>query len=201
MKHMTLKRMFDAFNLQVFAGEGSEGDGTDTGDDDDQDEPDESDEGEDERRFTQQDVDEAVKKRLSRERKKWQRQQEKGEGNPGGGDNAGEKEDPEKKAALEEKSVLEIKVACYEQDVAKDSVDDVAALAKSYMAADDSLDLEDAIEKVVKKYPQFKNVASQETDGTEVKGSWGQRQSGKGAKKVDGVEAAFLKKNPGLKID
>ena len=58
-----------------------------------------------------------------------------------------------RKEAEGKASRLEVKVACFEADVAKDAVDDVAALAHAYMEADDSLDLEDAIEKVVKKYP------------------------------------------------
>ena len=59
--------------------------------------------------------------------------------------------------------------------------------------------LEDAIEKVVKKYPHFKNHSGKPDDVDETKGkSWGERQRG-GSKKLTGVEAAFLKKNPGLK--
>lgn len=70
----------------------------------------------------------------------------------------------------------------------------------AYMEADDSLDLEDAIEKVVKKYPHFKKGGSSEESEDETRGkSWGERQRGKRTT-VSGVEAAFLKKNPGLKI-
>ena len=92
----------------------------------------------------------------------------------------------------------ETKVACYEAGVAKGAVDDVAALAHSYMQADDSLDLEDAIEKVVKKYPHFKGKPEREGKEEENK-AWGERQR-RGGSKISGVEAAFLKKNPGLKI-
>lgn len=92
-------------------------------------------------------------------------------------------------------SKLEVKVACYEADVAKDAVDDVAALARAYMDADDSLDLEDAIEKVVKKYPHFKKSGTTDPESEDPnKGkSWGERQKG-GGQKLSGVEAAFLKR-------
>ena len=117
------------------------------------------------------------------------------------------------KAQADKVSALEAKLLCYEHDVAKDCVSDVVALAKAYV--DEDTDFEEAIEKVIKKYPQFvkdsgktskkrdKDVDEddddEDEDETENK-SWGKRQTGKG-KKVDGVEAAFLKKNPGLKID
>ena len=199
------------FSLQIFAEE--ETDSEDTGEGDDQDEEEDSDEAgeEEEKKFSQKDVDEAVKKRLAREKRKWQRQQQKRKLEGGTDDGDPEKEKPgksdtekAKEAAESKASKLEMKVACYEAGVAKDSVDDVVALAHSYMTADEDLDLEDAIEKVVKKYPQFKKttLASGENDGEEeTKGkSWGQRQKGKGSKKLDGIEEAFLKKNPGLKV-
>lgn len=69
----------------------------------------------------------------------------------------------------------------------------------------EAMDIEDAIDEVLKKYPQFKAGLSKDEDDdnddeTEKKKSWGQRQRG-GSKKTSGVEAAFLKRNPGLKID
>ena len=83
----------------------------------------------------------------------------------------------------------------------KDAIDDVTALAHSYMAADEDLDLEDAIEKVVKKYPHFKKGAGSDVDAEDTNGkAWGERQKGT-RRKRSGVEEAFLKKNPGLKID
>ena len=89
----------------------------------------------------------------------------------------------------------------FEAGVDKDAIDDVTALAHAYMEADEDLDLEDAIEKVVKKYPHFKKGADSSDDADDTKGkSWGERQRGT-SKKRSGVEAAFLAKNPGLKID
>ncbi len=212
MKYMNAKKKYQSLNLQLFAGEEDGGDGGDAGDDDseegsDDDDPDDDDP--DEKKFSQKDVDAAVKKRLEREKRKWKRDQQKktsipdGRGKAGDDDKRPESEDEKARKAAEDKvSGLEMKVACYEAGVDKDAVDDVAALARSYMAADDDLDLEDAIEKVVKKYPQFKKVADPDVDNDD-KGkkekSWAQRQSGKGAKKLSGVEARFYELNPDLK--
>lgn len=211
MKYMNMKKKFWSMDLQLFAGDSSDGadgsdgeDGSEGEDDDPEADPEEDDT--EEKKFTQKDVDDAVKKRLAREKRKWQREQQKkasgggADGRKKAGDD-GESEDVKARKEAEGKaSRLEVKVACFEADVAKDAVDDVAALAHAYMEADDSLDLEDAIERVVKKYPHFKNKAGEsDEDVDESKGkSWGERQKG-GSKRMTGVEAAFLKKNPGLK--
>lgn len=201
MKYMNIKKKYQTLDLQLFAeGDGDNGaDGEDSGEGDDQDDDESDEDGEEEKKFSQKDVDDAIKKRIARERRKWQREQQKA---TGGKEEPGEdgKEDKEKQEAISKASKLEVKVACYEADVAKDAVDDVAALARSYMAADEDLDLEDAIEKVVKKYPQFKNGHDPYEEEEEPRKSWGERQKGKG-KKTSGVEDAFLKKNPGIKID
>lgn len=206
MKYMNMKKRYWTMDLQIFAGDGGDGaePNEDLGDPEDEPEDDPEDDPE-EKKFTQHDVDEAIKKRLARERRKWNREQQKkaakkdtdGTGEAG---KDGESEDAKARKEAEIKnSKLEVKVACYEADVSKDAVDDVAALAHSYMEADEDLDLEDAIEKVVKKYPHFKNHSEKSDEVDETKGkSWGERQRG-GSKKLTGVEAAFLKKNPGLK--
>lgn len=196
------------------AGSGGDGDGgtvDETDDPEDDNNSDEQDDDPEEKKFTQKDIDEAIKKRLSREKRKWQRDSQKnktdkGDDGQGAGDGAtdkGDKEDKELQKERQKAEKLEMKLACFEAGVSKESVDDVSALARAYMADDDDLDFEDAIEKVVKKYPQFKKAAIvADDDGDDTKGkSWGMRQSGRGAKKTDGVEAAFLKRNPGLKID
>lgn len=207
MKYRNMKKRYWTINLQLFAGDddggvgsGEEGlDGDDPGDDPE----DDSEDDPDERKFTQQDVDEAIKKRLARERRKWNKEQQKktkgtdGEGEAGDGSG----EDDQRLKEVEERALkAETKVACLEVGVDKDAVDDVTTLAHAYMEADEDLDLEDAIEKVIKKYPHFKNHSGKsgdDADGTKGK-SWGERQRG-GSKKLTGVEAAFLKKNPGLK--
>lgn len=202
MKYMNMKKKYQSLDLQLFAEDGGDdgADGEDSGEGDDQNDDESGEDGEGEKKFSQKDVDDAIKKRIARERRKWQREQQKATDSKEEPEEDG-KEDKEKQEAISKASKLEVKVACYEADVAKDAVDDVAALARSYMAADEDLDLEDAIEKVVKKYPQFKKGAQDPyEEEEEPRKAWGERQRGK-TKKSSGVEDAFLKKNPGLKID
>lgn len=218
MKNMNMKKRYWIMNLQVFAGDG-EGDdpGDESGDDDDDpgddgDDSDDDDQEENEKKFSQKDVDDAVKKRLAREKRKWQRDQQKKAGKkPNGKVKTGEdssKDDDAETQELRDKAAkadeMEMKWTCLEHDVDKACVDDVLALARVHMAKDEDMDIEDAIDEVLKKYPQFKE-SSKEKDEEEDEGetknrSWGQRQNGR-RKKTSGVEAAFLKRNPGLKID
>lgn len=183
MKYKNVKEKYLALDLQLFADNAPSADG-DGGEDKDpeneKDGDDDPDDDPDEKKFSQKDLDEAVEKRLARERRKWKRQQQK----PDSGDKAGDagdsgadsKDAKARKAAEDRAGGLEMKVACYEAGVAKDAVDDVAALAKSYMASDESLDLEDAIEKVVKKYPQFKGGGDSDDDtGAGKRKGWGER--------------------------
>ncbi|MCI8276312.1 MAG: hypothetical protein HFI66_12040 [Lachnospiraceae bacterium] len=211
MKYRSMKERYQSLDLQLFAEEGDGGaDGGEAGDEEEEETGEEEDP--EEKKFSQKDLDEAVRKRLARERRKWARQRQgtSGAGGSGTGEKPqeAEKEKPEesgdakaRRAAEEKADALEVKIACFEAGVAKDAVDDVTALARAYMAADADLDLEDAVEKVVKKYPQFKKGSSDpyEEDGARGK-SWGERQRG-GTKKATGVEVAFLKRNPGLKIE
>jgi len=206
VKHMNLKKRFN-INLQLFAEGGEGGDGSGAGGDDQDDDEESDEDGEedaDEKKYSQKDVEEAVKKRLAREKRKWQRSQQKEKEKTDSGDKAGkdgeETEDSKARKAAEAKSKsLEVKLACYEAGVAKDSVDDVVALAKAYMETDEDLDLEDAIEKVVKKYPSFKKSSADSEEGDKKNGNWGQRQTGKGSKKMTGVEEKFYELNPDLK--
>lgn len=143
----------------------------------------------DEKKYTQADVDAAVKKRLEREKRKWQREQQKSEkpdGKAKTGEDGGEKSDDAELAKERRRNEkLTMRLACYDAGVPKESVKDVTALARSYMEEDEDLDFEDAIEEVLKKYPQFKGSS----DGGEgEKGAWGQRQRGKGAKKEKSLE-------------
>lgn len=213
MKYMNMKKKFKTFDLQFFAGEGEGGDGgDDVGDGDDQDDDDSDDDGDgdqEEKKFSQKDVDDAVKKRLAREKRKWQRDQQKKKDKPDSkgkaGDDGEESEDSKARKEAENRATkAEARVACYEAGVAKDSVDDAIALARAYMENDEDLDLEDAIEKVVKKYPHFKKGVAdpyeeEEDDNKTKKKNWGQRQTGRGAKKLSGVEKRFYELNPDLK--
>ena len=218
MKNMNMKKRYWTMNLQVFAGDGGDDDPGDEGGDDDEpgDDDDDSDDDDDpeenEKKFSQKDVDDAVKKRLAREKRKWQKDQQKKAGKkPNGKVKTGEdsnKDDDVETQELRDKAAkadeMEMKWTCLEHDVDKACVDDVLALARVHMAKDEDMDIEDAIDEVLKKYPQFKE-SSKEKDEEEDEGetknrSWGQRQNGR-RKKTSGVEAAFLKRNPGLKID
>lgn len=206
MKYMNMQKKYRTLNLQFFAESGEGDDGGDAGEGDDQDEDDSDEDGEDEdkKEFSKKDMENAVKKRLAREKRKWQREQQKKQSDKDNKEDDNNKEESEdskaRKAAEDRATKAEVKVACYEAGVSKDAVDDVVALARSYMAADEDLDLEDAIEKVVKKYPQFKSTTGQDDDEDEKKGkSWGERQNGKGSKKMSGVEKRFYELNPDLK--
>lgn len=218
MKNMNMKKKYWTMNLQVFAGDGEDSDLEDEGGDDDDDPEDDDDDNDDddseenEKKFSQKDVEDVVKKRLARERRKWQREQQKKAGKkPNGKVKTGEdsnKDDDAETQELRDKAAkadeMEMKWTCLEHDVDKSCVDDVLALARVHMAKDEELDIEDAIDEVLKKYPQFKESSKEkdeEEDEEETKNrSWGQRQNGR-RKKTSGVEAAFLKRNPGLKID
>ena len=219
MKNMNMKERYWTINLQLFAGDGGDDDPGDEGGDDDNDDPgdddddsDDDDQEENEKKFSQKDVDDAVKKRLAREKRKWQKDQQKKAGKkPNGKVKTGEdsnKDDDVETQELRDKAAkadeMEMKWTCLEHDVDKSCVDDVLALARVHMAKDEDMDIEDAIDEVLKKYPQFKESSKEkdeEEDEEETKNrSWGQRQNGR-RKKTSGVEAAFLKRNPGLKID
>lgn len=210
-KFMNMRnRYFSTLSLQLFAEGDGDGAGDDAGDgddqDDDQDDPDADEGGEDEPKYTQADLDKAVDKAVSRtiakERRKAERAAKKQQKSGGSSEDDGSENDKKLKDAENRALKAETRAACFEAGVDKDAIEDVTALAHSYMEADDSLDLEDAIEKVVKKYPHFKKSAAKADDDVEdetKRKSWGERQKGAGGKKLTGVEEAFLKKNPGLK--
>lgn len=200
---MRFKNMEKAgFDLQIFAeGEGESretGEGAGDGGGQDENQGNGTDKGaEGEVKFTQADVDRIVGQTIARERARAERASKSHEKQEDDKDLESE-ETRARKAAEERASKAEVKVACYEAGVGKDAVDDVAALAHAYMESDKSLLLEEAIEKVVKKYPQFKSVVSKPQEDVR-RGAWGERQGGR-TDNVSGVEAAFLKRNPGLKV-
>ena len=178
MKYMNMKKRYlPMLELQLFADNPDEGADSDDagGDDPDDDDSDEDGEDEDEKKFSQKEVDDAVKKRIARERRKWQREQqrkpkEKPSGDKSGGadgDNGETEADKKAREAEEKAADLEIKWTCLEHDVRKDCVDDVLALAKVHISKDGDLDIEDAIDKVLEKYPQFKDGYEDQDDGSE----------------------------------
>ena len=216
MKNMNMKERYWTMNLQLFAGDGGDDDlGDEGGEDDDDDPGDDDDDSDDdepeenEKKFSQKDVDDAVKKRLAREKRKWQREQQKKDGKKLNGKvKTGEdsnKDDDAETQELRDKAAkadeMEMKWTCLEHDVDKSCVDDVLALARVHMAKNEDMDIEDAIDEVLKKYPQFKESSKEDDDEEETKSkSWGQRQNGR-RQKTSGVEAAFYARNPGLKND
>lgn len=209
MKNMNMKKRYWNIDLQVFAeGEETEGEGSEEEDDPEDDDA-EEDDPDDEKKFSQKDVDDAVKKRLAREKRKWQKAQQKknaGKNKPDDKGKAGDDgEEDEETKELRDKAAkaddLELKWTCLEHDVDKSCVDDVLALARVHMAKNEDMDIEDAIDAVLKKYPQFKESSKgndEEEDETRGK-SWGQRQSGKPPRKISGVEKRFYELNPDLK--
>lgn len=144
--------------------------------------------------FTQEELDKFIAKKQSQWRKKMEKEAKAKEGLPDDGGSATEA-DSKLRQAEEKAEIAEMKILCYEKDVMKEYVDDVITLAKSYV--NDDTDLDEAIDKIIGKYPHF---ASKKAPQKEDRAAWGQRQGGS-PKIVDGVEAAFLKRNPGLKID
>ena len=143
--------------------------------------------------YTQADMDSAIEKRLARERRKMPSKEELAEFKAW----KAEKEPPaEGKALAEEKAKaksLEVKVACYEAGVKKDSVEAVTAIAEKMVG--DDMDLEEAIDKVLGKYPTFKNDPP---DKMKENKAWGSKHQ-EGATPLSGVEESFFKLNPRLK--
>ena len=143
--------------------------------------------------FTQEEFDRLIAKKQTQWRKKMEKEAKAKETLPEDGGSATEAE-TKLRQAEEKAEIAEMKILCYEKDVAKDCVDDVITLAKSYV--NDNTDLDEAIDKVIARYPHFAAKQPQK----EEKAAWGQRQ-GSVPKKVSGVEEAFLRKNPGLKVE
>ena len=143
--------------------------------------------------YTQADMDSAIEKRLARERRKMPSKEEMAEFKAW----KAEKEPPvEDKALADEKAkaeALELKVACYEAGVKKDSIEAVTAIAEK-LAKKGDVDMEEAIEQVLTKYPAFRDTPSKPT---EPKAWAGKHQEG--ATPLSGVEESFFKLNPRLK--
>ena len=151
--------------------------------------------------FTQAELDEIVKQRLERQKKglpskeemeafhKWQDSQKSAEQLSAEKISAAEARasEAEKKAAA-----AEAKAYAYSKGVSAEAVEDVIALALPKVG--DNTTMEKAIDAVVAKYPTF--CSKQEAKGITTGVPFG---SG-GGSQLSGVEAAFLAKNPGLKI-
>lgn len=148
--------------------------------------------------FTQDEVNDLIKSRLERERKglpgkdeleafhKWQDDQKSAEQKSAEAIRA---ETDRAEAAEKKVAALEAKLLAASKGVKPDAADDVVALAQ--LKVSDDVPLEKAIDEVLKKYPQFAGTSAPATTGV---------SGGNGGASRSGVEAAFLAKNPGIKI-
>lgn len=151
--------------------------------------------------FTQAELDAIVKQRLERAAKgqpskeemeafrKWQDSQKTAEQLSQEKISAAEsgRADAEKKLAA-----AEAKCCAYSKGVTAEAVDDVIALAMAKVS--DDMPIAKAIDAVISKYPSFcsaKSAPQGVTTGVSF---------GNGGKQPSGVEAAFLAKNPNIKI-
>ena len=156
-----------------------------------------------EKTFTQAELDEIVKQRLERQKKgqptkeemdafhKWQDSQKTAE------QLSAEKISAAQTAASEAEkraAAAEAKCCAFSKGVSKEAVDDVIALAMNKV--DDNTPIDKAIDAVIAKYPSFCSAKSEAPKGITTGVSFGNG----GGSQMSGVEAAFLAKNPGLKI-
>lgn len=148
--------------------------------------------------FTQDEVNDLIKARLERERKgqptkdelaafrAWQDEQKTSEQKQAEAIRA---ETDRADAAEKKAAALEAKLLATSMGVKPDAADDVVALAA--LKVSDETPLEKAIMEVLKKYPQFAGGSAPTTTGV---------PAGSGSAVRSGVEAAFLAKNPGIRI-
>lgn len=162
---------------------------------------------ESEKKFTQQEMEDIFKERLDKERKKfpdkkqleafkaWQESVSRADSQKNADELAAEKVAAAENARAEAEKALamrEAKIAALARDVSPEAADDVIALAMSRV--NDDVSVEKAIEEVIAKYPAFTGAeksAAPITTGVAFGGN---------SPSVSGVEAAFLAKNPGIKI-
>lgn len=151
-----------------------------------------------EKTFTQKELDDIVKQRLSRATKDmpskdelkafraWQDSQKTAEQLSAEKITAAEngKAEAEKRA-----EAAEARCTAYSKGVNPEAVEDVIVLAMAKV--NDSTNIEQAIDEVIKKHPSFCGSSKPITTGVDLSG---------GANGKDGVTAAFLARNPNIKI-
>ncbi|WP_291649921.1 hypothetical protein [Clostridium sp.] len=137
-----------------------------------------------EKTFTQADVDKLIQERIAREKKNQLSKEELKAYNEW---KESQKTEEEKKnealtnaekariAAEEKATALEAKVTCLSKGVIATSVDDVVILAKAMVT--DELNIEQAIDKVLEKYPSFKGEQQQQEDNKGFKVGAGVEQT------------------------
>lgn len=156
-----------------------------------------------EKTFTQAEVDKIITQRLERQKKdmpskeemeafkKWQDSQKTAEQLSAEKISAAESGKAE---AVKRAEAAEAKCCAYSKGVSAEAVDDVIALAMAKV--NDDTPIEKAIDAVIAKYPSFCSAKSEQPKGITTGVSFG---NGSGTQ-LSGVEAAFLAKNPGIKI-
>lgn len=156
-----------------------------------------------EKTFTQKELDDIVKQRVDRAKKdmpdkqqleefrQWQNSRKSAEELSAEKVNAAENAKNEAERRL---AVSEAKCAAFSKGVKPEAVDDVISLAMARVSND--VTVEKAIEAVIAKYPSFCISKPAEQAGITTGVSFGSGDS----PAVSGVEAAFMKKNPGLKV-
>ena len=153
-----------------------------------------------EKTFTQAELDEAIKRRLERERRgmpskdelkafrDWQDSQKTAEQLSAEKLTAAENDRAD---AVRRAEAAEAKCTAFSKGVKPEAVDDVIALALSKVS--DSVTIEQAIDEVIVKYPVF-------CGSDKPKAPQGADMSGGGRNITDGVTARFLERNPSIKI-
>lgn len=199
-KRLGMSKLMDA---DAGAGAGSSGDGDGEGGEDNTntDKDGEGEEGEEgkgkDKTFTQADVDKMIKDRLARE-KKGQLSKEELKAYQEWKDS--QKTDSEKKeeaiknaekakSDAEERALLaETKVTCLSKGVSPTALDDVVVLAKVMVSDDVTVD--QAIDKVLEKYPHFKGDSVTEESQVGFKKVGADKAKGK-VNMNDALKAAF----------
>lgn len=164
LKNLRISRLMEADN-----GAGS---GTNTGDvETTETNSDTKETTQEEKTFTQADVDKLIQERVARERKNQLSKEELKAYNEW---KESQKTEEEKKnealtnaekarlVAEEKATALEAKVTCLSKGVIATSVDDVVILAKAMVT--DEVTIEQAIDKVLEKYPSFKGEQQHQED-------------------------------------
>lgn len=138
-----------------------------------------------EKTFTQEEVNKMIKDRVAREKKgqlskeelkayqDWKESQKTEAQKQSEALTNAEKA---KQDAEERANTLEAKVTCLSKGVLADSVDDVVILAKAMVSDDVTMD--QAVDKVLEKYPSFKGVQQQEENKGFKIGADGGKQKG-----------------------
>ncbi|XZJ40743.1 hypothetical protein ACSXCW_03575 [Clostridium perfringens] len=128
-----------------------------------------------EKTFTQEEVNRMIKDRVAREKKgqlskeelkayqDWKESQKTEAQKQSEALTNAEKA---KQDAEERANTLEAKVTCLSKGVLADSVDDVVILAKAMVS--EEVTMEQAVDKVLEKYPSFKGVQQEENKGFKI---------------------------------